>query len=339
MRRLVFVRWKTATFAIRNAAMDSAPTVFISYSHDSEQHRDWVESLARRLLGDGIEVELDQHRLRPGAELPLFMERGIDRADRVLVICTPNYVARANARQGGVGFENMLLAGDAMVALPENRVIPLIRAGGEGRLVPSFLRSRVYLDFRDDALFETRYMELLRELHGLPPQDRPVLGPNPFAPAGSMDRFGVPTVGHVPGSDGKGLMGTVTFDYGDHDGSFVIGTGALTFTTVWSQASNSAIHAYRDAPGIRSVALATGIDRIEDIRDVRQFKLVSDANSSRTRTPKTGEVLVWENQSGALLATQVVAVNSRSHGDPKDSVTLRYVIAPPGAQTFLDPVT
>jgi len=36
------------------------PTVFISYSWDSPGHRDWVRSLADRLMDNGIKVMLDQ---------------------------------------------------------------------------------------------------------------------------------------------------------------------------------------------------------------------------------------------------------------------------------------
>jgi len=37
------------------------PKVFISYSHDSDEHRERVLSLAERLRADGIETLLDQY--------------------------------------------------------------------------------------------------------------------------------------------------------------------------------------------------------------------------------------------------------------------------------------
>src|SRR5258708_6519779 len=36
------------------------PKVFLSYSHDSETHKDWVLKLATRLIANGVDVLLDQ---------------------------------------------------------------------------------------------------------------------------------------------------------------------------------------------------------------------------------------------------------------------------------------
>lgn len=68
------------------------PKVFFSYSHDSGRHKDWVLTLATRLLANGVNVVLDQWDLRLGGDLPLFMESGLTEADRVLSICTNQYV-------------------------------------------------------------------------------------------------------------------------------------------------------------------------------------------------------------------------------------------------------
>jgi len=40
--------------------------VFISYSHDSDTHRERVHALADRLCGDGIEVVIDRDQLPGG---------------------------------------------------------------------------------------------------------------------------------------------------------------------------------------------------------------------------------------------------------------------------------
>jgi hypothetical protein len=41
------------------------PRVFISYSHDSPEHKQRVLALSDRLRNDGIEAELDQYQTRP----------------------------------------------------------------------------------------------------------------------------------------------------------------------------------------------------------------------------------------------------------------------------------
>ena len=65
--------------------MSTAPTVFISYSHDNEPHKEWVYNLACRLIESGVETILDQWDLQLGSNLAKFMEQGLSSSDRVLV--------------------------------------------------------------------------------------------------------------------------------------------------------------------------------------------------------------------------------------------------------------
>jgi hypothetical protein len=44
------------------------PTVFISYSWDSEEHKGWVLAFAQALVNAGIYVTLDQWHLPPGED-------------------------------------------------------------------------------------------------------------------------------------------------------------------------------------------------------------------------------------------------------------------------------
>ena len=87
----------------------SPPKVFISYSHDSPGHKRWVAELAVQLRHKGIDAILDQWDLSPGEDVTRFMEEGLRSADRVLMICTSEYVRKANAGQGGVGYERMIV--------------------------------------------------------------------------------------------------------------------------------------------------------------------------------------------------------------------------------------
>ena len=48
----------------------------MSYSHESNEHRDWVLALATRLRGNGVDVCLDRWDVALGGNLALFMERG-----------------------------------------------------------------------------------------------------------------------------------------------------------------------------------------------------------------------------------------------------------------------
>ena len=52
----------------------SNPSVFISYSHDDQNHKNWVRKLATNLRFHGVDVILDQFDLRIGTDLRFFME-------------------------------------------------------------------------------------------------------------------------------------------------------------------------------------------------------------------------------------------------------------------------
>lgn len=63
------------------------PSVFISYSHDSEQHRQQVLALADRLNADSIDCELDQYiNGSPEQGWPMWMEQQLEGAEFVLLV-------------------------------------------------------------------------------------------------------------------------------------------------------------------------------------------------------------------------------------------------------------
>jgi hypothetical protein len=161
-----------------NARM-STPRAFISYSHDSVEHKQWVLMLATRLRASGVDAILDLWELEPGADLPAFMEKNLVAADRVLMICTDNYVAKANSGTGGVGYEKMIVTADLLKTIDSKKVIPIIRQGGT-RNTPTFLSSKVYLDFSRDDQFEFGFDELTRTLHGTPLLVKPPIESRPF---------------------------------------------------------------------------------------------------------------------------------------------------------------
>jgi len=144
------------------------PTTFISYSHDSEGHETWVRVLAERLTQHGVRVVLDQWHLELGYDLPKFMEESIARADYVVLICTETYVAKANARAGGVGYESGLLASlllnpQQIAAKTAARLIPVVRQSSIPRRLPLFVNSRLYADLSADMpQAEVAYEELVR---------------------------------------------------------------------------------------------------------------------------------------------------------------------------------
>lgn len=154
------------------------PRVFVSYSHDSEIHKEWVLNLATRLRQAGVDAILDLWELEPGDDLALFMERNLTSADRVLMICSEKYVEKANSGKGGVGYEKMIVTADLMRSVDSNKVIPIIRQGGT-RNVPVFLGTKKFLDFSREEQFEFSFDELVRSLHNSPLFMKPEIGEKP----------------------------------------------------------------------------------------------------------------------------------------------------------------
>lgn len=160
--------------------MSTSPTVFLSYSHDSEAHSQWVYQLACRLVESGVETILDQWDVQLGSSLISFMEKGLSNADRVLIICTDKYNEKSNIGIGGVGYEKSILSAELFTNQSTTKFVPVIRAVTGQNKTPTCLGGRTYIDFTDDEGFESHFKKLLHELYGIPAKLKPELGKNPF---------------------------------------------------------------------------------------------------------------------------------------------------------------
>ena len=154
------------------------PKAFISYSHDTPEHKQWVLNLATKLRASGIDAVLDLWELKPGDDLPSFMERNLVSAHKVLMICTEKYVQKANAGTGGVGYEKMIVTADLAASIESSKVVPIIRQSGT-RLVPTFLRTKLFIDLSDSEQQEFGLDELIRTLHSAPLYVKPEVGGRP----------------------------------------------------------------------------------------------------------------------------------------------------------------
>ncbi len=140
--------------------------VFISYAWESEEHLEWVKALANRLLSDGIDAVLDQYDLELGDRLPQFMEQSVRSSDYVLIVCTPAYKQKADARIGGVGYEGHIISGELFSGHNERKFIPVIKEGGVEECLPTFLKGKLAVDLGDGV--ESRgYNDLLATLYGV----------------------------------------------------------------------------------------------------------------------------------------------------------------------------
>ena len=294
--------------------MEENPIVFISYSHDSDEHKEWVKSLATRLRGHGVDVILDQWDLHIGQDLRFFMEHGITKSKMVLCVCSENYVKKANSGIGGTGYESMIISQDLLSDVNLEYIIPIIRNNNLDKKTPICLGTKLYIDFSDDSLFFENYKTLLERIYNEDEKKKPALGKNPFANAVG-DEIIVKTSIDATKYCSPEDSGIVTFEYDNNDRKYVIGTGNYQFTTNWSCANNGCIYAYGD------IGYIVGRKDFPTYNEIIEFDF-----SSHVRTVYSNEIVVFKNEYGKFLAIKVISVDSRSHGKEKDLMTFEYRI-------------
>ena len=116
------------------------------------------------------------------------------------------------------------------------------------------------------------------------------------------------------------MSGTFTFDYSNNDCEYVIGKGASFFRTRWSKSSDTSIHAYKDGTGITAIAL------LKDVGDIQSIKEIGGDFSSRVRTPRIGDAIIWKNDKGNYAITKVMSIKDDTRGSKHDELTCDYVI-------------
>ena len=155
----------------------SSPTVFISYSWDSEYNKEWVLKFATSLVQEEIVVKLDQWHLHLGYEIAQFIEEQIRQNDFVIVVCTPGYKHRSDNRIGGVGYETSLIAAEVFDSRSVGKFIPVLRCGTREESIPKGLSGRRYADLTDLPYSKEVYKELVNTLRGNPPSPPPTESP------------------------------------------------------------------------------------------------------------------------------------------------------------------
>ena len=141
------------------------PKVFISYSWDDDQHREWVRTFSTQLRGDGVAVTLDKWHAAPGTQLPRFMEKAIRENDFVLIICTPRYKQRSDGRIGGAGYEGDIMTAEVFTTGNHQKFIPILRRGAWPDAAPAWLGGKYYVDLRGEPYPQPQYHDLLTTLH------------------------------------------------------------------------------------------------------------------------------------------------------------------------------
>src|SRR6266403_1766275 len=97
--------------------------VFITYAWEGSDYRRLVKRFAARLRQDGINARLDAWHLE-GLTVPQFMAREVRNADKIIVLCSPQYRKNVHTmedgqRPSGSGWEAMLITSTIWARLRE----------------------------------------------------------------------------------------------------------------------------------------------------------------------------------------------------------------------------
>lgn len=307
----------------------TTPEVFISYSHDSDEHKAWVLQLATRLRSQGVNIILDQWNLKLGSDLASFMEQGLTSAHRVICVCSRNYVEKANGGLGGSGYEKRIMTAELIKNQNNSLVIPLIRNNTSKKLTPTFLNGQQYINFTDSNLYEKNYEELLRDLLDEPILPIPPIGKNPFRTAQEFAQQSF-----IPANEkyvSPSIRGKVEFDYSNNNGRYVIGQEELMFETHWSKKGLSSIYIFNDPPSITKVAIAKDVADIKDIKDARIYD-----GSSRSRSVHLNQIAILQNKNGFYAAVKVLKIEIDSDGKGDDKLIFEYRIQTNGSPDFTE---
>lgn len=152
------------------------PTVFISYSQDSDEHNARVLELANRLRADGIDATIDQYESSPPEGWPKWMDRLVAKSDFVIVICTETFYDRVMGEEEkgkgrGIKWESTLTYqhiydNDSL----NTRFIPLLFEDGKDKYIPTPLKGATHYRLPQN------YEKLYRRLTNQPETIKPELG-------------------------------------------------------------------------------------------------------------------------------------------------------------------
>ena len=125
--------------------------VFISYSH---KDRLFAKKIADKLSENGVEVWIDIYDISVGANIAEKINNALKSVDYFIVI-----LSKESTRSNSVGYElSAILMNE--VTKKETIVIPLLIEDCE---IPTSLKDRLYIDFRND--FTSNFQRLLHSIY------------------------------------------------------------------------------------------------------------------------------------------------------------------------------
>ena len=167
------------------------PRAFVTYAHDSEEHKADVLDLATLLQQSGVDTELDQWAADRRRDWSTWAIEGMTTADYVIVVVSPDYKAPGDGLgpttvNRGVRSEASvlrdLLHGDRDTWLP--KLLPVVLPGHGIEEIPYFLQPHVADHYKVEEISEQGIEDLYRVITGRPRLAKPPLGPLRRLPTG-----------------------------------------------------------------------------------------------------------------------------------------------------------
>lgn len=154
--------------------------VFISYSHDSVEHKNYVKLLSEKLIELGLDCVIDQYtETEPPTSWSKWMRKQIEEAKFVLIICTEKYKERTDGHLGAVSWEGAIIEESCYSKYQNNKFIPIFVHSKDENYKPVFLGSNSYvIDIinLEKTEFIKKYELLYRQLTEQPSVLKPKLG-------------------------------------------------------------------------------------------------------------------------------------------------------------------
>ena len=164
--------------------------VFLSYSHDSTEHRDRVLELAERLREDGVDARIDQYVEHEGHIWRHWCDQQIRDADLVLMVATAEYRQAVEGRatpgeRKGVCWEADLIGEKIYDRSGRDRFVPVLLDGNSNENVPEHLRGVSFFSLSTPD----GYDNLFRRITGQPRVRMKELGQLRSLPSPRPERY------------------------------------------------------------------------------------------------------------------------------------------------------
>jgi len=146
----------------------ATPRIFISYSHDTDAHRERVLRLSERLRAGGIETRLDQYVAgTPAEKWPRWMLNQIDWAEFILLVCTKTYYRRFRGHEEpgkgkGVDWEGAVITQETYDARSAAiKFVPVLFDATDEDFIPEPVRGNNFYVLTSEKAYQKLYDFLL----------------------------------------------------------------------------------------------------------------------------------------------------------------------------------